>query len=100
MKEPRDHIVLEKAERLYRTRTRNKIVSYMGFGVGKKEKEMMQSDVSAYVLKSKRNITPLLGSTSAATSLVLVHENSQSCPVDGLDALVDVGPCQALCTPP
>ena len=55
MKEPRDHIVLEKAERLYRTRTRNKIVSYMGFGVGKKEKEMMQSDVSMYVLKSKRN---------------------------------------------
>ena len=47
----------------------------MGFGVGGKEKETMQSDVSVYVVKSKCNITPLLGSTSAATSLVLVHEN-------------------------
>ena len=47
----------------------------MGFSVGGKEKEMMQSNVSAYVVKSKCNITPLLGSTSAAMSLVLVHEN-------------------------
>ena len=52
----------------------------------------MQSNVSAYVGKSKRNITPLSGSTSAVMSFVLIHENMQPRPIDYLDALVNAGP--------
>ena len=36
--DPQDHIVQRRAARLYRTQTRLKIVSYMGFDVGGSEK--------------------------------------------------------------
>ena len=42
-------------------------------------------------MKSDRNITPLLGSMSTATSFVLIHENTQPHPIDHLDALVYAG---------
>ena len=42
-------------------------------------------------MKSKRNITPPSGSTSAATSLVLIHEDPQPGLVDRLHPLVDSG---------
>ena len=58
----------------------------------------MQSDASAYELKSERNITPFSGSMSTAASLVLIHENAQPRPVDCFDALVDVGSCKVSCT--
>ena len=71
-------------------KTQDRIIH--GFGVGKVRKEMMQSDVSVYEMKSKRNITPLSGLTSAATSFVLIHENTQPRPVDYFDALIDASP--------
>ena len=42
-------------------------------------------------MKSKRNITPSSGSTSSATSLILIHKNAHPCPVNYLDMLVDLG---------
>ena len=49
MKEPLDPIVHEQDARLYCTRVRRKIVSYMGFSDGiVVRKETRQSDVSAY----------------------------------------------------
>ena len=62
-------------------------------------KETMQSNVSVYGMKSECNITPFSGSMSTATSFVLIHENTQPCPVDYLDALVDAGPRQMPCAP-
>ena len=60
----------------------------------------MQSNVSAYEVKSKRNITPLSGLTSTATSLILIYEDAKPRPIDHFDALVDVGPSQSLSAPP
>ena len=42
-------------------------------------------------VKSDCNITPSSGSTSTATSLILIHENAQPSSVDELDALIDMG---------
>ena len=102
-------IVHERSTRSYRTQERREIISYIRetqdhiiHGLRCKEvrrkKEMMQSDVSAYEMKSKHNITPLSGSTSTATSLILIHENTQPRPVDCFDVLVDMGSCEELCT--
>ena len=40
-------------------------------------------------VKSERNITPSSGSTSVATSLILIHKNMHPGPVSHLDTLVD-----------
>ena len=59
----------------------------------------MQSDVSAYEVKSERNITPLSESMSAATSLVLVYQNTKPGPVNYLNALVDPRSRETPCAP-
>ena len=77
----------------------DQIVSYMGFGErkGRKEKQGSPMYLRSKV-KSDRNITPSSGSTSAATSLILIHENVQPSSVDKLDALIDTGPGHAMST--
>ena len=46
-------------------------------------------------VKSECNITPSSGLTSAATSLVLIHEDPQLGSVDYLDPLINSGPSHA-----
>ena len=46
-------------------------------------------------VKSERNITPLSRSMSAATSLVLVHEDPQPGSVDHLNPLINSGSSHA-----
>ena len=68
------------------------VVSYMGFDV-RKEKEKKRGSLM-YLrseVKSKHNITPSSGSMSAATSLILIHENTQPSSVDELDVLIYTG---------
>ena len=50
-------------------------------------------------MKSERNITPLSGSTSTATGLILIHENAHPCPVNHFDALIDLRPSHSTGTP-
>ena len=65
-----------------------------GWGI----EEGKQSDVSAYSrAKGKRNITPLLRSTSAA-KLVLLHQEAKPTPVHHLNPLEDPGPSHATST--
>ena len=70
----------------------DQIVSYMGFGERKGRKEKRGSPMYLHSkVKSDCNITPSSGLTSAATSLILIHENVQPSLVDELDALIDMG---------
>ena len=75
----------------------DQIVSYMGFGERKGRKEKQGSPMYLHSkVKSNRNITPSSGSTSVATSLILIHENVQPSSVDKLDALIDMGSSHAM----
>ena len=91
--QPQDCIVQESATRLYRTRVSHKIVSYKGFRVGKRGegKEAVQHICIECEVQLKRGITPLLSSTSALRSLILIHEDPHLGLVAHLDALQD--PC-------
>ena len=76
------------------------IVSYRALVMGRKEKEKKAVQRVCEVVKSDRNITPSSGSTSTATSLILIHENTQPGPIDYLNALVNPGSRHATGTSP
>ena len=68
----------------------------------KKEKEKESSPMYLVVgeVQSKCDITPFLGLTSTAMSLILIHENPHPRVVDKLNALVDAGSSHASSTAP
>ena len=89
-------IVHESWVRSYRTWEQDQIVSYTGFNERKGKKSKRGSPTCLHSeVKSERNITPPSGSTSAVTSLVLVHEDPQPGPVDCLNPLINSGSSHA-----
>ena len=89
-------IVQENATSLYCTKKDrpDHIVHGLQCEEGKERKRGSPMYLCSKV-KSKRNITPSSGSTSAAMSLILIHEDAHPSLVDELNALIDMGSSHA-----
>ena len=81
---------------LYRDKPQDHIVQGFRDRKKKKGKEAVQCSCMICEVRSKCDITPSSGSTSAATSLVLIDEDLEFGAIDQLDALVNPGSCHAL----
>ena len=67
-------------------------------GRKRKGKRAVQCTCSICEVQSKCNITPLLGSTSTVTMLVLLHQHPKLGPIDDLNPLKDTSSSHATCT--